>query len=150
MPKIDIDKLKFEKHVIPNDLQLVRENIVTPILSEATTKGYNSEDQFAIRLSLEEAISNSYKHGNHCDLSKHIYVRWAFGDDCVVIFVSDDGVGFDSASVPDPRKKENREKPSGRGVMLMRAYMTDVTYNSKGNQVCLIKVKTISSLASAG
>ena len=34
---------------------------------------------------------------------------------------------------------ENLEKPSGRGIMLMRTYMDTVQFNERGNQVRLVK-----------
>ncbi|HOF18390.1 MAG TPA: ATP-binding protein [Phycisphaerae bacterium] len=54
----------------------------------------------------------------------------------------DEGTGFDPTRVPDPTADENLEKPSGRGLMLMRAYMDEVRYNDRGNQVFLMKRNT--------
>jgi serine/threonine-protein kinase RsbW len=52
--------------------------------------------------------------------------------------IQDSGPGFDPKAVPDPTLDANLELPSGRGLMLMRAYMTKVTFNSKGNQVTMV------------
>ncbi len=49
--------------------------------------------------------------------------------------VQDEGVGFDPAAVPDPTRPENVDIPSGRGIMLMRAYMTEVEFDPPGNRV---------------
>jgi serine/threonine-protein kinase RsbW len=59
----------------------------------------------------------------------------------VVIYVKDEGEGFSPKKLPDPRERENLEKPCGRGVLLMRAYMNDLQYNEQGNEVCMIKLK---------
>jgi serine/threonine-protein kinase RsbW len=56
-----------------------------------------------------------------------------------IITVTDQGEGFNPAVVPDPTIDENLEKPSGRGIMLMRAYMDEVCFNNRGNQVRLVK-----------
>jgi serine/threonine-protein kinase RsbW len=53
----------------------------------------------------------------------------------VAIVVEDEGVGFDPAAVPDPTRPENVDIPSGRGIMLMRAYMTEVEFDPPGNRV---------------
>ena len=47
------------------------------------------------------------------------------------------GPGFDPSTVPDPTLDQNLEIPSGRGLMLMRAYMTAVTFNPAGNRVTM-------------
>jgi serine/threonine-protein kinase RsbW len=127
--------------VIKNDLQLAREQVVKPILDRAETLGYSSQDQFALRLGLEEALCNAYHHGNKGDPHKSISTRWFVNPHCIIIFVKDDGEGFTPSNVPDPRLVENLEKPCGRGVMLMRAYMTELRFNETGNEVCMIKVR---------
>ena len=37
--------------------------------------------------------------------------------------------------IPDPTEDDNLEIPSGRGVMLIKAYMTDVEYVRPGNKL---------------
>jgi serine/threonine-protein kinase RsbW len=145
MVKIDLSKLKFDSIVIKNDLQLARDQVVKPILDQVEMLGYSSQDQFALRLGLEEAMCNAYHHGNKGDPCKTISARWAVNDHCIVIFVKDDGEGFVPQNVPDPRLAENLEKPCGRGVMLMRAYMTELHFNESGNEVCMIKLRDTES-----
>ena len=41
-------------------------------------------------------------------------------------------------SVPDPTLDENIEIPSGRGIMLMRAYMSEISYKDPGNRVIMV------------
>ena len=62
--------------------------------------------------------------------------------DEVRVRIADEGLGFDPSAVPDPTLPENRERPSGRGIMLMRYYMSAVEYNERGNciQICKRKV----------
>jgi serine/threonine-protein kinase RsbW len=141
MVKIDLSKLKFDSVVIQNDLRQAREQVVKPILDQVESLGYSSQDQFALRLGLEEAMCNAYHHGNKGDPCKTISARWCVNDHCIVVFIKDDGDGFVPQNVPDPRLVENLEKPCGRGVMLMRAYMTELRFNECGNEVCMIKVR---------
>ena len=56
--------------------------------------------------------------------------------------ITDQGSGFDPNDVPDPTVEENLQKPTGRGIMLMRAYMDEVRFNEKGNQVHMVKRNT--------
>ena len=47
--------------------------------------------------------------------------------------------------VPDPTADENLERPCGRGIMLMRAFMNVIEFNSVGNCVILEKHRTVAS-----
>ena len=101
--------------------------------------GYSEGDQFAIKLALEEGLNNAIKHGNAYDPAKTVQVTFAVTPQQVDISITDEGQGFDPARVPDPTCDENLEKPCGRGIMLMRAYMDEVHYNPCGNQVRMVK-----------
>ena len=67
-----------------------------------------------------------------------IDLSWSVQKDRVRIVVDDHGPGFDPDNIPDCTLPENIEKACGRGVMLMRAYMTSVEFNDKGNKVTLV------------
>ena len=56
--------------------------------------------------------------------------------------ITDEGPGFHLSEVPDPTADENLERPCGRGLMLIRAFMDEVSYNESGNQVRLVKRRT--------
>ncbi|HEY2411150.1 MAG TPA: response regulator [Pirellulaceae bacterium] len=53
--------------------------------------------------------------------------------------IRDQGPGFDPAKLPDPTDPENIEKVSGRGLLLMRTFMDEVTFNETGNEVSMVK-----------
>ncbi len=125
--------------IIKNDMQLARSKVVEPVIAKLSAQGYCKQDQFAIRLGLEEALSNAYKHGNKCDPKKTISVKWLIDKDKTIIWVKDCGNGFDPQAVPDPRENGNIEKPSGRGLLLIRAYMSEVSFNEQGNEVKMVK-----------
>jgi serine/threonine-protein kinase RsbW len=40
--------------------------------------------------------------------------------------------------VPDPTLEENIERGSGRGLLLIKAYMSSATYNAKGNKLTMV------------
>jgi CheY-like chemotaxis protein len=58
---------------------------------------------------------------------------------CGRFVIRDHGPGFDPTKLPDPTDPENLEKVSGRGLLLMRTFMDEVTFNASGNQVTMIK-----------
>lgn len=53
--------------------------------------------------------------------------------------IRDQGPGFDPSKLPDPTDPANLEKVSGRGLLLMRTFMDEVTFNSTGNEVTMVK-----------
>ena len=100
----------------------------------------NDHDIFSIRLALEEALVNAIKHGNQMDRAKKVQVSYRLLADRFEVAISDEGEGFDPNDVPDPTAIENLERPCGRGLMLMRHYMSEVQYNARGNGVVMSKV----------
>jgi CheY-like chemotaxis protein len=59
-----------------------------------------------------------------------------------VFVIRDDGKGFDTRNLPSKGDLGALDAESGRGIVLMRAFMDEVTYNDKGNEVTLIKRRT--------
>jgi serine/threonine-protein kinase RsbW len=101
---------------------------------------FTDHEVFGVRLALEEALINAIKHGNQFDCSKRVHISYRVLPERVDIHISDEGCGFDPKDVPDPTTVENLERPSGRGLMLMRHYMCHVSFNHKGNAVTMSKV----------
>ena len=130
-----------ERKVIPTDLKAARK-VAEELLARVRTTGCGTSVLFAVRLALEEALSNAIKHGNKYDPNKRITVSAEVAPEATAITVADEGEGFDSKSLPDPTADENLEKPGGRGIMLMRAYMDEVAFNERGNEVRMVKGKS--------
>ena len=123
---------------IVSDLQAAKK-AQARLMDKIIALGYGEGPAFAIKLALEEGINNAIKHGNGYDPNKIVEVLFDITPQRVMISITDQGKGFDPGSIPDPRADENLEKPCGRGIMLMRAYMDDVQYNPRGNQVRMVK-----------
>jgi serine/threonine-protein kinase RsbW len=123
--------------VLYNDrgqIEAVREQIVDALRD----LNYPHASCFAVRLAFEEAVSNAFTHG-HKGLPEDTPVRvsYSVGPDEVQIAVEDAGPGFDPGSIPDPTLDENLESLSGRGLLLIRSYMSSVEYNETGNRVVM-------------
>ena len=125
---------------IPSDTSLGHE-IQERIINVLESQSYSDHDLFGVRLALEEALVNAIKHGNGMDPEKHVHVDCRFEVDRVRIVIEDEGDGFDVEAVPDPTADENLDKPGGRGIMLMRSFMTTIEYNDSGNRLMLEKVR---------
>ncbi len=128
------------KMLIPSkltELPKVQDTIVQAVQD----KGFGKDEVFAIRLALDEAVSNAIHHGNKNNPAKKVTIEYKITGDTLTISISDEGSGFDPKSLPDPTSEENLTTPHGRGVMLIEAYMTDVHYNAKGNHLTMSKQK---------
>ena len=140
----DVRESDLVEAVSPNDLQSARES-EDRIMEELTRCNYSEDVIFAIKLALEEALTNAVKHGNCNDCSKRLIVKYSITPQRAVIMVRDEGAGFSLRQVPDPTADENLERPCGRGIMLMHAYMTRVRFNRAGNEVWMLKENTSSA-----
>jgi len=124
--------------VIANDPSLARK-VLDEMLAELEAQHWQQRDIFAIHLATEEALVNAIRHGNHGDPEKHLHIVCSLASDRILIEISDEGRGFDPAKVPDPTCDDQLHTPCGRGVMLMKAFMSRVEYNARGNAVTMEK-----------
>ena len=127
--------------VIASEFEAVR-TAEEAVLKEAAHHGFRKGLLFAIKLAMEEGLNNAIRHGNGLDPRKMVHLDYEIDPDRVVIEIRDQGKGFDPQDVPDPTADENLEKPTGRGIMLMRAYMDEVSFSRDGRHLRMIKRKT--------
>ncbi len=117
-----------------------------------------------IGVALREAIANAVFHGNlevSSDLlelggtafqdlarerrgqppyaSRRVKIEVTLSREEVVFVIEDEGPGFDPGSLPDPLDLSNLEKPSGRGLMLIRTFMDEVEFTGRGNRIRMVK-----------
>ena len=53
--------------------------------------------------------------------------------------IADEGPGFDPSSIPAAGQPGSLDPETGRGLVLMRAFFDEVTFNNRGNEVTLVK-----------
>ena len=90
--------------------------------------GITEEAAFGITMAVREAVTNAMVHGNQEDETKSVEVTFSCLGNALEIEISDQGEGFDPASVPDPTEPANILKTSGRGIFLMRSFMDEVEW----------------------
>ena len=112
------------------------------ILDQVIRLGWDGRDLFAIRVALEESLSNAIRHGNRLDESKRVVVDCKMSPQRFWLRVRDEGCGFEPGAVPDCTADENLECPGGRGLALIKAYMTHVEHNKRGNCVTMEKIRS--------
>jgi serine/threonine-protein kinase RsbW len=86
-------------------------------------------------VAVTEAVNNAIIHGNKCNPDKKVKVYYEVDGDRIMFSVADEGTGFDYYNLPDPTAPENIEKPSGRGVFLMKHLADQVIFADNGKTV---------------
>ena len=151
-------ELENDRSLIPSLVSYLQGHIGRMEICEET-------DLVRVGIALDEALVNALQHGNleldsalreQGDLY-HELARKRSGElpyserklrvvahltsEAAEIVIQDEGPGFDVASLPDPRDPANMDKVSGRGILLMRTFMDEVTFNDEGNEVILRKLR---------
>ena len=124
--------------VIRSDLNQIPD-VQGAILKQAREAGYAKDALFAVRLALDEALSNAIRHGNKLDPDKHVTVDYSVTPKRITIKITDEGPGFRPDKLPDPTTPQNLTRPHGRGVLLIQSYMTDVKFTDRGRCVTMTK-----------
>jgi serine/threonine-protein kinase RsbW len=132
--------------VIPSDTA-EGQRVQQEILAALEASQYSQHDIFGIHLALEEALVNAIKHGNRMDRSKTVRIAYHVNAEYFEVEIEDQGEGFNLDDVPDPTAEENLERPCGRGIMLMRSFMSSVEYTNAGNCVIMRKLRENSTPA---
>ena len=123
---------------LPNDIRSI-EHAVEYVTRHCTSCcEYARRLNFNFRVGLTEALSNAMLYGNNSDPEKSVRVEVAIKLEEVSVRVTDQGVGFDPTTVPDPPLPANISKSGGRGIFLMKALMDEVQFNDRGNSVTLV------------
>ena len=130
------------ERLIPSDT-VAATAVLEETLAALRANGWRQQDVFAVHLAMHEALVNAILHGNRLDSRKRVHVACRLSQDLCRVEVTDEGGGFAPDRLPDCTAAARIEAPCGRGIMLMQAFMSRVTYNDRGNQVTLEKDRTV-------
>jgi serine/threonine-protein kinase RsbW len=126
---------------IPSRIQLL--DAADALVGEvAKSAGFDEDSRQDIQVAVRESLVNAIVHGNRGDEARRVTLELALHPGGLEIEVRDEGQGFDPSCVPDPRALENLSRSSGRGILLMKTLMDDVTFThsaSGGTEVTMLK-----------
>jgi serine/threonine-protein kinase RsbW len=124
--------------VIPSD-PVVGRRLLDELLTQLEVLHWSRRDIFGVHLAVDEALVNAIRHGNKLDQSKHVRFCCRLSPQKVRVEIADEGPGFDPDALPDPTSPDRLQCPGGRGVLLMRAFMSRVEFRDRGSHVVLEK-----------
>jgi serine/threonine-protein kinase RsbW len=113
------------------------------VLKEAEEIGFDEDDLHKIGMSVRECMVNAVVHGNRYNARKKVHVMIQRTSDRLAIVIQDEGEGFDMADLPDPLANENLLRHSGRGLLLIQAFMDEFQIRPrepKGTEVKMVKI----------
>jgi serine/threonine-protein kinase RsbW len=113
------------------------------VLKEAQELGFDEDDMHKIGMSVRECMVNAVVHGNRYNARKKVHVMIQRKPDRLTVVIQDEGEGFDMSSLPDPLANENLLRHSGRGLLLIQAFMDEFQIRNlepKGTEVKMVKI----------
>ena len=131
---------------------------------------FDEGERMQIAMALDEALLNAMIHGNlevsselrqtdngepyvnmiaeRKELSPYrerkVKIQLEATNEEITFVIRDEGPGFDAAALRDPTDPENLERAGGRGLLLINAFMDEVSHNEIGNEIRMVKRKVTS------
>jgi serine/threonine-protein kinase RsbW len=95
------------------------------VLKIAEDSGFEEEDLHKIGMAVREAMVNAVVHGNRYNLKKKVHLGVTYAGDQLAVRIADEGEGFELSELPDPLAEENLLRQSGRGLLLIKAFVDE-------------------------
>lgn len=95
------------------------------VIGMANRMGFPEDESYPLGMAVREAMVNAVVHGNRYSGHKRVHFRVEDKGDALSILIEDEGDGFDPDHVPDPLAEENLLRQSGRGILLIRAFVDE-------------------------
>lgn len=136
-PEIDGEKV-FDSIIQSNmnQKELLLEELM--VLIGKSTR-FDMENEFNLRLCLDEALTNGVKHGNKGDMAKKVYVSVYKDDETISFLIEDEGGGFNEEKFRSLLKPNDWFEENGRGVYLISQLMDEVVYFDNGTRLYMKK-----------
>jgi serine/threonine-protein kinase RsbW len=112
------------------------------VVESAAALGFDEDARMDLGLAIREAMVNAVAHGNAYSPDKQVRLILAVSAGSIRVTIIDQGEGFDLNQVPDPTRGENLLRESGRGLLLMQAFVDEFSVKrtaAGGAEVVLVK-----------
>jgi serine/threonine-protein kinase RsbW len=122
------------KIVIPSITENIR--IIESFIDNAKEKFRLDDDIYGnIMIAVTESVNNAILHGNKNDRNKNVTLSLSLNNNVINFKIKDEGIGFNFHNLPDPTSPQNIDKPSGRGIFLMKHLSDEVNFSNNGSLV---------------
>ena len=122
------------KIVIPSITENIR--IIESFIDNIKEKFSLDDDIYGnIMIAVTESVNNAIMHGNKNNRTKNVTLSLSLNDNEINFKIKVEGIGFDYQNLPDPTSPENIDKPSGRGIFLMKHLSDEVNFSNNGSLV---------------
>jgi len=114
----------------------------TAVLKDAQVLGFDEDDLHQLGMAVRESMVNAVVHGNRYNARKKVHVVVTRAHDHLIIVITDEGEGFDPNNVPNPLSDENLLRQSGRGLLLIQAFVDEFQVRCvepRGTEVRMVK-----------
>lgn len=111
-------------------------------LKVAEEIGFDEDELHKIGMAVRESMVNAVVHGNRYSARKKVHLTILKAADHLTVAIRDEGEGFEYSALPDPLSEENLLRQSGRGLLLIQAFVDklEVTKGQPGGtEVKMVK-----------
>lgn len=140
MPDQESGESRGVETLLDSDLDSV-DTAEAETLKVAGELGFEEEDLHRIGMAVRECMVNAVVHGNRYNARKKVHFQVLKSAGSMTIVIRDEGEGFELQSLPDPLAEENLLRQSGRGLLLIRAFMDDLTIERVSPQGTEVRMK---------
>jgi len=149
---------------LPNEGALVAPLVAKIKRTVESFKLRDGSGAMRVAMALDEALQNAMLHGN-LEVSsrlregddanafyalaterrqqspfkdRRVNVRALITQEMAEITIADEGPGFDPGKIPDPTDPAYLDRPCGRGLWLIHAFIDEVRHNPTGNEITMV------------
>jgi serine/threonine-protein kinase RsbW len=97
------------------------------VIETAEKAGLEEEGVYQLGYAVREAMVNAVVHGNHYSANKQVRLRVSSAGGRLEVVIDDQGAGFTFEGQADPLADENLMNQSGRGIMIIRAFVDELS-----------------------
>lgn len=133
--------MEITQETLPSTLESV-DKAEEMAVHEAQKFGLGEDEREQFGMAIRECMVNAVVHGNGYNRNKSVHFAIERSPEQLAVTIGDEGAGFDIQALPDPLAPENLLKQSGRGLMLIRAFVDEFDLHGRpggGTEVRMVK-----------
>jgi serine/threonine-protein kinase RsbW len=114
----------------------------TSVVKVAEEIGFDEDELHKIGMAVRESMVNAVVHGNRYSARKKVHLTILKAADHLTVAIRDEGEGFEYSALPDPLSEENLLRQSGRGLLLIQAFVDKLEVTRRepgGTEVKMVK-----------